>query len=60
MAVQRQTTIARKVSCAGIGVHSGARARLTMLPAVVNSGIRFVRVDVPEGTGEILAHAESV
>ncbi|MBA3068426.1 MAG: UDP-3-O-acyl-N-acetylglucosamine deacetylase [Hyphomonas sp.] len=60
MAVERQTTIARKVSCAGIGVHSGARARLTMLPAVVNSGIRFVRVDVPEGTGEILAHAESV
>jgi UDP-3-O-[3-hydroxymyristoyl] N-acetylglucosamine deacetylase len=60
MAVGRQTTIARKVSCAGIGVHSGARARLTMLPAVVNSGIRFVRVDVPDGTGEILAHAESV
>ena len=25
MAAERQTTIARKVSCAGVGVHSGAR-----------------------------------
>ncbi len=60
MAAERQTTIARKVSCAGIGVHSGARARLTILPAPVNSGVRFIRVDVPEGKGEIAAHAESV
>jgi UDP-3-O-[3-hydroxymyristoyl] N-acetylglucosamine deacetylase len=60
MAIQRQTTIQRKVSCAGIGVHSGVRARLTLLPAPVNSGIRFVRVDLPTGTGEILAHADCV
>ena len=60
MAAERQTTIARKVSCAGVGVHSGARARLTVLPAPVNSGVRFVRVDVPAGTGEIQAHAECV
>lgn len=60
MAVERQTTIARKVSCAGIGVHSGVRARLTILPAPVNTGVRFIRVDVPKGKGEILAHAESV
>jgi UDP-3-O-[3-hydroxymyristoyl] N-acetylglucosamine deacetylase len=60
MAVERQTTISRKVSCAGIGVHSGARARLTLNPALANSGIRFVRVDAAPGTGEISAHAESV
>jgi UDP-3-O-[3-hydroxymyristoyl] N-acetylglucosamine deacetylase len=60
MAVERQTTISRKVSCAGIGVHSGARARLTLLPALAHTGIRFVRVDVAPGTGEISAHAEAV
>lgn len=60
MATERQTTIARKVSCAGIGVHSGVRARLTLLPAPVNSGIRFVRVDLAHAAGEILAHAGSV
>jgi UDP-3-O-[3-hydroxymyristoyl] N-acetylglucosamine deacetylase len=57
---ERQTTIARKVSCAGVGVHSGVRARLTLLPAPAHSGIRFVRTDAPEGQGEIPAHAESV
>lgn len=60
MTGDRQTTIARKVSCAGVGVHSGARARLTLLPAPVHSGIRFIRTDAPEGKGEILAHAECV
>ena len=60
MAHARQTTISRKVSCAGIGVHSGARARLTLLPAATNTGIRFVRIDAPEGTGEIQAHADAV
>ena len=60
MAGDRQTTISRKVTCAGVGVHSGTRARLTLLPAPVNSGIRFVRTDAPAGTGEILAHAECV
>jgi UDP-3-O-[3-hydroxymyristoyl] N-acetylglucosamine deacetylase len=60
MASERQTTISRTVSCAGVGVHSGVRARLTLLPAPANSGVRFVRTDVAPGTGEILAHAESV
>lgn len=60
MSVERQTTIARKVSCAGVGVHSGVRACLTLLPAPAHSGIRFVRVDAAPGTGEIIAHAESV
>ncbi len=60
MAGERQTTIARKVSCAGIGVHSGIRARLTMLPAPANTGIYFVRTDLPAALGPIPAHAESV
>jgi UDP-3-O-[3-hydroxymyristoyl] N-acetylglucosamine deacetylase len=41
-----QYTIAEKVSCTGIGLHSGAPAELTLLPARAGTGIVFVRRDV--------------
>ncbi|HEY5656680.1 MAG TPA: UDP-3-O-acyl-N-acetylglucosamine deacetylase [Myxococcota bacterium] len=41
-----QQTIAEKVSCTGVGLHSGAPAQLTLYPARANSGILFVRTDV--------------
>lgn len=40
-----QHTIAEKVSCTGIGLHSGAPVQLTLLPARADSGIVFVRTD---------------
>jgi len=40
-----QQTIAEKVSCTGVGLHSGAPAQLTLHPANANSGIVFVRTD---------------
>lgn len=43
--VEYQTTLNTTVICAGIGVHSGARARMVMKPAAVNTGIRFRRTD---------------
>lgn len=55
-----QQTLAKPVTCAGVGVHSGERARLNLLPAPVNTGIVFLRTDVSEGTGRIAAHAENV
>jgi len=47
-----QHTIKEKVSLAGVGVHSGAEATLTFLPAPANHGIRFRRTDL-EGSPEI-------
>jgi UDP-3-O-[3-hydroxymyristoyl] N-acetylglucosamine deacetylase len=41
-----QQTIAEKVSCTGIGLHSGAPAQLTLFPARADSGIVFVRTDL--------------
>ncbi|MEM7765976.1 MAG: UDP-3-O-acyl-N-acetylglucosamine deacetylase [Pseudomonadota bacterium] len=41
-----QHTIANTAMCAGVGVHSGERAKLVLKPAPENSGIRFVRTDV--------------
>jgi UDP-3-O-[3-hydroxymyristoyl] N-acetylglucosamine deacetylase len=40
-----QRTVGRQVSCAGIGLHSGRTVTLTLGPAPVGSGIRFVRAD---------------
>lgn len=41
-----QRTLRTKVSCTGIGLHSGAKITLTLHPAPANTGIRFVRVDL--------------
>ncbi|MEM6708444.1 MAG: UDP-3-O-acyl-N-acetylglucosamine deacetylase [Pseudomonadota bacterium] len=54
----RQTTIRKSVHAIGIGVHSGAKVRLSMRPAEPNSGIRFVRSDL--GFAQVLASAELV
>ena len=41
-----QTTIASKAQFRGVGLHSGAAVRLTILPAPANHGIVFVRTDL--------------
>ena len=47
-----QNTLNGTVSLEGIGVHSGAPATLTFLPAPANHGIRFKRTDL-DGAPEI-------
>jgi UDP-3-O-[3-hydroxymyristoyl] N-acetylglucosamine deacetylase len=42
-----QRTIAEKISCTGIGLHSGEPVQLTLNPARAGSGIVFVRTDLP-------------
>ena len=42
-----QRTLARHVECSGVGLHSGKKVNLTIKPAPVNHGIRFVRIDLP-------------
>lgn len=42
-----QKTIARQVSCSGVGVHSGQTVTVTIKPAPENHGIQFVRTDLP-------------
>lgn len=43
-----QTTIKNRVSCAGIGLHTGARVNMTVAPAGDDAGIQFRRTDVPD------------
>ena len=44
----QQKTLAGPVSCSGIGVHSGRLVNLTVKPAPVNHGIKFIRGDLPD------------
>ena len=57
--VLNQQTLNRSASFSGIGLHSGNRVNMTVLPAPANSGVRFRRVDL-EGKPEIEARVENV
>ena len=43
-----QRTIKAPINVIGVGLHSGCRVSLTLLPAKVDQGISFVRTDLPE------------
>jgi UDP-3-O-[3-hydroxymyristoyl] N-acetylglucosamine deacetylase len=45
--IAHQQTINSPIRCCGIGLHTGQEVNLTMKPAEADSGIRFVRVDLP-------------
>ena len=54
-----QQTLNRPASFSGIGLHSGNRVSMTILPAPASSGVRFRRVDL-DGKPEIEARIENV
>ena len=53
-----QRTLRRSVHCAGIGVHSGKKVKISLVPAPADSGIRFRRTDL--GGMEIPAHVSQL
>jgi len=58
-----QRTIAEKVSCTGVGLHSGAPTQLTLHPARAGAGVVFVRTDlgapveIPARSSEVVSTA---
>lgn len=54
-----QKTVNSKIECSGIGLHSGERASITLIPAPCNSGIVFKRVDL-SGDNIIKANYKNV
>lgn len=42
-----QKTLQKEISLTGVGLHSGQEITLTLKPAAINSGITFVRTDLP-------------
>ncbi|NOQ91579.1 MAG: bifunctional UDP-3-O-[3-hydroxymyristoyl] N-acetylglucosamine deacetylase/3-hydroxyacyl-ACP dehydratase [Flavobacteriaceae bacterium] len=52
----KQKTIQKEVSLEGIGLHTGKKVKLTFKPATINTGYKFIRIDL-EGQPEIEALA---
>lgn len=42
-----QKTLKNRIKCSGIGLHSGAKVNMALLPALPDTGIVFRRVDLP-------------
>jgi UDP-3-O-[3-hydroxymyristoyl] N-acetylglucosamine deacetylase / 3-hydroxyacyl-[acyl-carrier-protein] dehydratase len=59
MSAPRQQTIGGETTIEGIGVHSGAPARVRLRPAAAGAGLRFRRVDLA-GEPEVAARLERV
>ena len=46
MSILTQSTIANKISLSGIGIHTGKKVKMNILPSSPNSGIVFKRTDL--------------
>lgn len=57
--MKKQITLAGPVSYVGVGLHSGKKVTMTLTPAAENTGIIFVRTDLP-GRPQIPARADRV
>ena len=41
----RQRTLASKINASGVGLHTGKKVSLTLMPADADAGITFIRTD---------------
>jgi UDP-3-O-[3-hydroxymyristoyl] N-acetylglucosamine deacetylase len=58
--LREQHTIRSPVAFIGIGLHSGRRVTLRILPTAAGHGIAFTRRDLPESEGRFAAHWDAV
>lgn len=54
-----QRTIKSEIACRGVGLHSGRKVNMRIIPAEVDEGIAFIRRDVP-GHNMVRARFENV
>ena len=55
-----QKTINNSISCNSVGLHTGSKISMQIIPAPVNTGIIFRRVDLEFGKNEIKAEFKNV
>jgi UDP-3-O-[3-hydroxymyristoyl] N-acetylglucosamine deacetylase len=55
-----QRTLQNRISCTGIGLHTGASVSLTLHPAPADTGIVFLRSDVAPGIARVHARWDRV
>jgi UDP-3-O-[3-hydroxymyristoyl] N-acetylglucosamine deacetylase len=56
----KQNTLANKVSCVGVGLHSGSHVQMSLCPAAADSGIIFRRLDVSKKHALVPARYDAV
>ncbi len=59
MSILSQCTISKKISISGIGIHTGKKVNLNILPSPPNSGIIFKRIDL-EHNNLVIPNFENV
>ena len=59
MDLARQRTIKNEIECNGIGLHSGQPVAMKLLPAPIDTGIVFIRTDLP-GKPKVRAIASNI
>ncbi len=57
--MENQRTIAKEVSLKGTGIHTGHAVKITFKPTQSDSGINFIRVDLP-GKPVVKANVENI
>ena len=55
-----QHTLKGAISCTGVGLHSGSSIRMTLLPAAVDTGVIFRRLDPVSGDEHVAARWDGV
>ncbi|MCX5699725.1 MAG: UDP-3-O-acyl-N-acetylglucosamine deacetylase [Candidatus Omnitrophica bacterium] len=45
--MEKQKTIVNQVTLKGVGIHTGNQAKVTFKPAEADSGVTFIRTDIP-------------
>lgn len=51
----RQSTLRSSISCVGVGLHSGEKVTIRLIPAPADTGIVFIRTDQPAAKASIPA-----
>lgn len=59
MRMEKQKTIEKEVSFSGFGIHTGKEVNGRFKPALADSGINFIRVDLP-GKPVVKAHISNI
>ena len=58
--IMLQRTLKNRISCTGIGLHTGVSVSLTLHPAPADTGIWFLRSDVAPGIARVQARWDRV
>ena len=60
MTAENQQTLRNRIGCTGVGLHSGDKINMSLLPGAVGSGIVFRRAGVREEAASVRAHWRNV